>query len=62
MDNNERPTEPPSPRNGGERVLRPNDIGGLGYLTICEFGNVSAHEVVEVESDIVLFLKKFFES
>ena len=29
--------------------------------TICEFGNASAPEVVEVESETALFLKQFFE-
>ena len=65
--------EPPSPRSRGasERVLRlilvvwvTLVICDMDKGTICEFGNASAqsaHEVVEVESDTVLFLKKFFE-
>ena len=65
--------EPPSPRSRGasERVLRlilvvwvTLVICDMDKGTIYEFGNASAqsaHEVVEVESDTVLFLKKFFE-
>ena len=41
------------------------DIGGLSYSSrmqiICEFGNASALEVVEVEFETALFLKQFFE-